>query len=234
MVHMLKTLKWGLGWNGFSPAAEVRGMLQSSLYFSFPQFGLALVQSAPAIAISMAAGSSAVTGYTLLVRLFGPFQQGQIILLNPVWPAYIEAHARGDHPWIGRTFWRTGAAFAGLSLGVAVCAWGSPRILGVWIGPSAVAAAAGLGAVTAAWCILQMAVQPLVFLLIGIGRLRPLAWAATPGLVASTLALFWASRAGSVKGVLEAGSAGLCLAILPLAFETARAVRPPGPRETAP
>jgi O-antigen/teichoic acid export membrane protein len=234
MVHLLRTLKWGLGWSGFSPASEVRGMLRSSLYFSFPQFGLALVQSAPAIAISVAAGSSAVTGYTLLARLFGPFQQGQILLLNPVWPAYIEAHARGDHAWIGQTFRRTGAAFAALSLGVGVCAWGSARILGVWIGPSAVAAAAGLAAVTALWCILQMAVQPLMFLLIGIGRLRPLAWAATPGLVASTLALFWAARAGSVKGVLEAGSAGLCLAILPLAYEAARTVRPLGRGEASP
>jgi hypothetical protein len=69
-----------------------------------------------------------------------------------------------------------------------------------------------------------------MFLLIGIGRLRALAWAATPGLVASTLALFLATRGGSVKGVLEAASAGLCLAILPLAYQTARAVRPPGPR----
>ena len=200
-------------------------MLRSSLYFAFPQFGLAFVQSAPALAISLAAGSSAVTGYTLLVRLFGPFQQGQIILLNPVWPAYIEAHARGDHPWVRRAFWRTGASFVALSIGVGALAWQSPAILRLWIGPSAVAAASGLAALTAAWCILQMAVQPLIYYLIGVGRLHRLAWAATPGLLFSGSALFWASRRGTVNGVLEAGSFGLVFAILPLAWETVRAIR---------
>ncbi len=206
-------------------------MLRSSLYYAFPQFGMALVQSAPALAISVAAGSSAVTGYNLLMRLFSPFQQGQ-------------------HPPVGRfgrlTSRRTQTATIPGSGGplaapappspswrlASASAPGDRPDARLWIGHSAVTVAAGLAAVTALWCILQMAVQPFMFLLIGLGRLRPLAWVATPGLVASTLALFLATRAGSVKGVLEAGSAGLCLAILPLAFETARAVRPPGPAGT--
>ena len=225
LVHMLGTLAWSARPAPVSPAAEVRGMLRSSLYVAFPQTATALVQSAPAIAISLAAGSSAVTGYTLLMRLFGPFQQGQMILLNPVWPAYTEAHARGDHPWVSRTFWRTAAAFLGLALGVAAAAWWSHPILRLWIGPAAVLSGPRLEALTAAWCVMQMAAQPPIYHLMGVGRLRRLAWAATPGLLLSALALFWAARAGTVAGVLAAGTAALALALLPLAWESARAMR---------
>lgn len=225
-VHLMGSLHWRFRPTALAPASEIRGILRSSLYFAFPQFGLALVQSAPALAISLAAGSAAVTGYTLLMRLFGPFQQGQLLLLAPVWPAYTEAHARGDHAWVVRTFWRTAAAFLVLAVGVTAFAWQSRLILRLWIGPSAVVAAAGLAAFTATWCILQMAVQPLVYYLIGVGRLHRLAWAATPGLLVSASALFWASRGGTVNGVLEAGSAGLAVALLPpLAWQAARAMR---------
>jgi len=224
-VHLLRALGWKLKPTRLAPASEIRAMLRSSLFFTFPQFGLALVQSAPALAISMAAGSSAVTGYTLLMRLFGPFQQGQIILLNPVWPAYTEAHARGEHPWVSRAFWRTAAAFIALAIGVAAVAWQSHAILSLWIGPSAVFAGHRLAALTATWCVLQMAAQPLIYYLIGVGRLHRLAWAATPGLLLSASALFWASRGGTVNGVLAAGSLGLGFALLPLAWESVRAMR---------
>jgi hypothetical protein len=160
------------------------------------------------------------------MRLFGPFQQGQILLLNPVWPAYTEAHARGDHPWVSRAFWRTGAAFLALAAGVAACAWQSQAILRLWLGTSAVFGGHRLAALTAAWCILQMAAQPLIYYLIGTGRLRQMAWAATPGLLVSASALFWASRGGTVNAVIGAGSAGLALALLPpLAWATVAAMR---------
>ena len=201
-------------------------MLRSSLYFAFPQLGLALVQSIPALAISLIAGSSAVTGYTVLMRLFSPFQQGQTILLSPIWPAYTEAHARGDHHWVRRTFWKTVMAFLFLAAGVAGVAWQSKAILGLWIGRSAVLADRRLAAFAAAWCILQMSAQPFINYLTGVGRLRRLAWAATPGLLVSALALFWGLGKGTVNGVLEAGTLGLALGVLPpIAWATIHSLR---------
>jgi O-antigen/teichoic acid export membrane protein len=226
LFHLLRILGWSLMPTALAPAAEVRSMLRSSLYFAFPQFGLALVQSAPALAISLAAGSSAVTGYTLLMRLFGPFQQGQIILLTPVWPAYTEAHTRGDHSWVRRTFLMTMIAFVILAAGVAGVAWQSQAILALWIGPSAVYTGRRLAALAAAWCILQMSAQPFIYYLTGVGRLRNLAWVATPGLLISALALFWGFGSGTVNGVLEAGAIGLLLGLLPpIAWETIGSLR---------
>ena len=225
-AHLLRLLGWGHLPSRLAPVSELRTMLHSSLLFALPQIGFAFVQSAPAIAISVAAGSSAVTGYTLLIRLFSPFQQGQLLLLSPVWPAYTEAHARSDHPWVSRTFWRTIGALALLSARLAGVAWQAPFLLRLWVGAASGAADRGLTALTAAWSVLQMAVQPLIYYLIGVGQLRRLAWAATPGLVLSSLGLFWGFGKGTVDGVLEAGSAAMVLFLLPpVLWATARTLR---------
>jgi O-antigen/teichoic acid export membrane protein len=224
-VHLLRRLGWSLRPTGLCPGHEIKAMLRSSLFFSFPQFGLALVQSAPALAISFGVGSAAVTGYTLLARLLGPFQQAQVILLTPVWPAYIEAQVQGEHPWIGRTFWRTGLACAALAAGAVLCAWQSPLLLQLWIGRNAADAASGLAAATAAWCVVQMAYQPPLYFMMGTGRLHTLAWAATPGLLAGAGLLFAAARSGSVTTLLAAGAWGLAVGLLPLMKATADALR---------
>jgi hypothetical protein len=78
----------------------------------------------------------------------------------------------------------------------------------------------------AAWIILQMAAQPFLYYLIGVGRLRELAWLATPGLLLASAALFFERGSGSVSGVLGAGSVVLGLALLPpLAWDSFRTAR---------
>jgi O-antigen/teichoic acid export membrane protein len=225
-IHLLRILKWDLRPSRLAPAREIRSMLRSSLYFAFPQFGLALIQSVPPLAISVAAGSSYVTGYNLLIRLFSPFQQGQQILLGTVWPAYTEAHAKADHSWVERTFWRTVLAFGALAVGVAFVAWQSHRLLLLWVGHSADIVLPALAVLVAVWSLLQMAAQPFIFYLMGVGRLRQLAWAGTPGLLLTAAALFWGAREGTVRSVLAAGSATLAITVLPpLLWEACRALR---------
>jgi O-antigen/teichoic acid export membrane protein len=225
-IHLLSALKWNFTPARLAPTGEIRSMLRSSLYYAFPQFGMAVVQSAPALAISVAAGSSYVTGYNLLIRLFSPFQQGQLILLGPVWPAYTEAHEKADHSWVERTVWRTVAVLCALSGGVAVAAWQSHRLLLLWIGHSADLVSPRLAALVAAWCLIQMAAQPFMFYLMGVGRLRQLAWLGTPGLLLTAFALFWGARGGTVDGVLVAGSATLAITLLPpLVWEAIRTMR---------
>jgi hypothetical protein len=60
----------------------------------------------------------------------------------------------------------------------------------------------------------------------GVGRLRQLAWAGTPGLLLTAAALFWGARGGTVHGVLVVGSATLGITVLPpLLWEASRALR---------
>ena len=216
LIHILSVLSWKLKPAGLAPFSEIRRMLRSSLYFAFPQFGLALLQSAPALAISITAGSSAVTGYNLLIRLFGPFQQGQLILLTPIWPAYTEAHEKADHVWINRTFGRTIAAFGAFAIGIAAVGWQSHRLLSAWVGPSSAALVSSiLTRHVAVWCLLQMLAQPFLYYLVGVGRLRQLAWAATPGLFVSASVLFSFAHGGTVDEILDAGSLALAITLLP-------------------
>ena len=225
-LHLFRFLGWGLRpvLSGASP--EIRGLLRSSLYVSLPQFGLALIQSAPAIAIAMAAGSSAVTGYNLLMRLFNPIQQAQVLLLTPVWPAYTEAHVRRDHAWIGRAFRGTLVGLAATVTALVVVAWQSPALLHLWIGRDAVLVGAGVTFLTALWCILQMALQPFIYYLMGSGQMRRLAYSATPGLILSAAALFAGARSGSVGVILAAGAASLGIVLLPaIAWQTLASLR---------
>jgi len=214
LLHLCVSLGWRPVPSDLAGGAELRVLLRTSFYYSFPQLGTALVQSVPALAISMAAGAAAVTGYNLLFRIFGPVQQVQMILLTPIWPAYTEAHIRRDHAWITRTFWRTGAMFLGLGVVLALIAWKAQAILHLWVG-TADAVGPRLAAVVAAWCLLQMAAQPSIYYLVGIGRLRALAWSATPGLAAAVVALFLGARFGSAARVLECGAAALAVVLLP-------------------
>jgi len=162
------------------------------------------------------------------MRLFSPFQQGQLILLGPVWPAYTEAQAKADHSWVKRTFGRTVLASCALAAGLAVAAWQSHRLLSLWIGQSAGSVAPRLAALVAAWSLVQMAAQPFMYYLMGVGRLRLLAWVGTPGLMAGVAALFWGARAGTVDAVLIAGSATLALTLLPpLALAATSVLRQP-------
>jgi O-antigen/teichoic acid export membrane protein len=214
-IHLLRRLKWDFRPSRLAPPAEIRRMLRSSFTFSLPQFGQMLAWSLPPVAISAAAGSAAVTAYSLLIRLFSPFHQGLLILLAPIWPAYTEAHQRADHHWVSRTFWRTMVAFLLFAVGLVFVAWQSHRLLAIWVGAASSADASRYAAPVALWCILQMAAQPGIHSLMGLGKLRRLAWAATPGYVATVAALFWGARSETLEGVLSAGSVALGLGVLP-------------------
>lgn len=214
-LHLFRMLGWQLRFSPLASAPATRLMLRSSGYFAFPQFGLAFLQSAPALAISIAAGPLAVTAYNLLMRLYSPFLQGQLMQLTPVWPAYTEAAERRDHAWIERTYWQTIGIWCVLSLALAATAWQAPHLLSLWVGATAAVVPAGLPAVVALWCILQMAVQPLMYHLKGIGELRLLAQWATPGFLASAGVLFIAAHGGTAAAVLGAGSIALSITLIP-------------------
>ena len=231
LLHLRSSLGWPWLPDGVSSPSALRALVRSSLLFALPQLGMALVQSLPPLAITMALGPAAVTGFNLILRLLSPVQQGQVILLTPVWPAYTEAHARGDHAWVARTFRRTLGILAALALASLLIAWQAPRILALWIGGSLEPPSAGLVASVTGWILVQMLFQPFLYLLVGLGKLTTLARTATPGLVMGGAALFL--RTGSVPTQIGAASLVLAATLLPpvIAASVAalRSLPPPGP-----
>jgi len=234
LVHLCLILGWTIVPTRLAPWDETQALLKASLWFALPQAGQALVQAVPAVAISLAAGPDSVTAYNLLMRLFGLLQQGQVLLLTPVWPAYTEASVRGDQAWIRRAYRQSALILAGLALAVGLVGWKSHLLLTIWVGHSANLVSGRLAALAGIWCVLQMAAQPPSYYLMGTGRLRQLAWAATPGLFITAGALFWGARGQTALAVLAAGSTALAALLLPPVFATAWAsLRSPRPLTAA-
>jgi O-antigen/teichoic acid export membrane protein len=201
-----------------------------------PQVGLAFVQAAPPLALSLAAGPVAATAYNLYQRLFSPVTQGQIMYLTPLWPAVTEAHVRGEAAWVRRAFGQSLLVAFACILALAGLTWQSGPLLGWWVGAAAAPAVGPLAWLTCGWFTAQVAWQPLMYLLVGLGRLSALAaWSLTG--VALCLAgmlgaLAWHTGA---TGVLAGATLGLALGGLPgLALAATHALHSPSTPRSSP
>jgi hypothetical protein len=87
------------------------------------------------IFIAQVLGAEAVTQYSVPERLFNLITLITAMVLAPLWPAYGEASARGDHVWVKRTLIRslfTGVGFAALVASILLFA--GPSIIRLWVG----------------------------------------------------------------------------------------------------
>jgi O-antigen/teichoic acid export membrane protein len=84
-------------------------------------------------------GPAAVTPYSVTFRLFAYATLIQALAFPVLWPAYTEAAARKDYPWIHGMFRKhlKASLLIATPLLVALCVLGQP-IIRIWAGPSAV------------------------------------------------------------------------------------------------
>lgn len=81
----------------------------------------------------------AVAQYSIADRLYQVIAVALAMINAPLWPAYAEAHARGDRRWIARTFLLSMAATFGLgALAMATLLLAGQHIYGLWVGPGMV------------------------------------------------------------------------------------------------
>lgn len=214
-LHLWRKLGWR--WSGLAlePAAQRRALLAESGWFAGPQLGLALLQAAPPLALSLAAGPVAATGFNLFQRLTSPILQGQLIHLTPLWAACTEAHARGDGPWLRGALRSSILVALVCAAGVLALAVLARPLLTLWVGAEAAMPALALAWPAAGWLLLQVAWQPPLYFLVGLGRLRALALWGVCGPAAALLVLFVGGRFVSDGGQLL-GLATLALALLGL------------------
>lgn len=230
-LHLWHRLGWQ--WSGISlePAESRRALLAESGWFAGPQLGLALLQAAPPLALSLAAGPVAATGFNLFQRLTGPILQAQIIHLTPLWAACTEAHARGDGPWLRRALRQSLLVAAACAFGVVLVTLLSRPLLSVWVGVEATQPALGLAWPAAGWFLLQIAWLPPVYFLVGIGRLRALALWGVLGPAGALFVLFgmgpFTSDVGRILGLATLALALLGLAGLAAATRSAVRELPP-------
>lgn len=222
-LHAVRRLRWGgAGWPVLAPAAA--GALRRACgCYAVPQLGLALVQGAPAAALSLAGGPAAVTVFNLIQRLLTPFVQLQTLALAPLWPAYAEAVARGESAWVRRKFRQSLALAAGLWVVLPVVTSQAEAIIALWTRRTVTNLDTSLVWLSCAWFAMLAASQPLTALLIGAGRQRELARAALIGYPLATVGLWAGAVAGRPGLALALGSAALAATLLPLLAHQAKA-----------
>lgn len=225
LLHLGRALRWPFRLPPPMSRSDIRPMLRASLLFAPPQTGLALLQAAPTLVIAHVSGAAAVTAYALLMRLFSPVLQAQILILTPVWPAYTEAKVRNDWTWVRRAHRTALLASAALAVALGLLAWQSAPLIHWWVRENDAVPAAALAWLTASWCALQLAFQPFQYLLVGLGRMRPLAYWGTAGPAAALFGMLALGRYFGTEGVVAGAVAGLALGGLPgLAVAAERAL----------
>jgi O-antigen/teichoic acid export membrane protein len=213
--QLRRRLDWRGPGEGLLPRAEWRGFLRASFLFTFPQFSIAALNWLPPLVISLGAGAGAVTAFNLVQRLLGPFSQGQVILLTPLWPAYTEARLRGDWPWLRRAERRAlGVSLALIAaLGLA-CGLAEPLIR-LWVGAAAVPLDPRLVWLTGLWSTLLIVGLHYIYFLVGLDRLRALAFHAALGGAAAVAGLLAGSFHGGAVEALALGCVGYAVFGLP-------------------
>ncbi len=217
-----------LGW--LHPAAwrcrwaTMRELMGLGAYFGVQQVQLTLLLALPQGIISTHLGAAAVTPYNLAQRLFNLFAIVQNAFMLPLWPAYSDAHAKGDFRWIRRTLvFSLGATLLGVIAPMALGAAFARPVLGYWVGGSGSLPTPALVWLLFLWNALVFLEQPFGYMLAGISEVRRLTFYAVVSTVASAVLMFLFVRPHGAEGVV----AGMALGFLPylLLGNIAEAVR---------
>jgi O-antigen/teichoic acid export membrane protein len=198
----------------FCPS-QARRLLGAGSMFVVLQLAATVLVAADNIIIAHTLGTEAVTQYAVPARLFSVVPVVIGLAMNPFWPAYAEASARGDGAWIRTTLTRSVVLAAVMAGGAAIAlVLAGPLILAAWVGEAVrpnTALLLGLGA----WGCLSAIGSSVSTALNGLGVLKLQAACATVAMVvAVTTKVVLASRfglAGVAWGVVP-GYAAIVLA----------------------
>jgi O-antigen/teichoic acid export membrane protein len=115
-------------------AKHMRHLLKLGVSFVVLQTCLAVVSGADNLIVAHQLGSSAVTQYSVPMRMFSGLPVLLIMALNPLWPAYGESIARGDIAWARQALSRSLKLifFSTITVGTLLVLLG-PKILALWV-----------------------------------------------------------------------------------------------------
>lgn len=226
-----------------TPAAvsrrAIRGIALLGLKFFVLQALGAVIFGLDATIIAQLAGAQAVASYAVPERMFAVVSLLLGMVLQPLWPAYGEAIARGHHAWVRRTLIRSLLFAGGLSVAAtAILVAAGPTLLHLWVG-DAVHASLPLLIGLAAWKVAEALGTTLAAYFNGVGALGfqiATALASGVAMLAAKIALV---RAIGVVGVPWGAAAPYLLltivpALLYVRSRPARAQTSEGPTPSLP
>jgi O-antigen/teichoic acid export membrane protein len=190
----------------------MRELIALGAHFGVQQIQLTVFVALPQMIISTTLGAASVTPYNLALRLFNVFGIIQNAFMRPLWPAYSEAKAKREFAWIRRALLRSLAATLACTLVPMVLgAAFAPRILTLWVGPSAALPSTTLIWLMFAWNALTFLGQPFGYMLAGVSEVRRLTQYSVLSGVLSAILMVVLARSHGAEGVV----AGMLLGFLP-------------------
>jgi O-antigen/teichoic acid export membrane protein len=189
-------------WHAFRRRSANK-ILKLGLMFFVLQCTVAVGYSSDNIVIAQVLGAAAVAAYAVPQKLFSAVSMLVSMGLNPLWPAYGEALARGDVAWVRKTF--LSSLWLALAITVPLCVLlvlAGPWILRVAVGKS-LHAPMSLLVTLAVWGVVNAVSGVIAMLLNGTGVLKALT-------ITSVFASF-SNLALSIFLTRRLGVMGVCL-----------------------
>lgn len=119
----------------FVSGRAMRHIAHIGILFFLLQVAGSFIFTSDNIVIAQLLGAHAVAAYAVPQRLFTIIPTLLGMGLMPLWPAYGEALARGDHAWVWRTLKRSFFTSVGLAaLGSIILVWAGNWIITLWVG----------------------------------------------------------------------------------------------------
>ncbi len=196
--------------------AQFRRLAGSGVQFMILQLCAGIIFQSSNLIVAQVLGASEVARFAVPDRLFGFVPMILAFALSPLWPAYGEAAARGDHAWVRQTFRRslllTVAAASVLSGGLLLAA---PLLLRWWVGPGFHAPFALLAAL-AAWRVVEAVGHAGAMLLNGLDRIGAQVAGATLGAITAVGLRIWFTQRFGVTGAAVGGIVAYLAINLPI------------------
>jgi O-antigen/teichoic acid export membrane protein len=201
-------------------------VLRTGSLFFVLQVVVAVGFASNSIVIAQLLGASAVADYAVAEKLFALISVLFTVALAPLWPAYGEAIARGDHVWVRRTLGRSLSATLVLSsITSAALVFAGPWLIGMWLG-NQISVPFSLMVAFGVWKVIEATGGALATFLNGahVVKLQVLTAIAT-AIVALSLKVLWVPICGASGAVWGSVVAFLLCTAIPLCVAVPRLLR---------
>ncbi len=209
----------------FSRTVAVR-LFRTGILFFLCQVFSSIGMQTDNIVIAQILGAKMVAAYAVPARLFNLIPSLLGMVSGPLWPAYADAMARSDGPWVRRTFLRIiGIGMAATTMLTIVLVVFGNRILAVWVGPQ-IQASIPLLIVFGILCVLNAFVTPVSFLLNGLAKIKiQVVVFMAMSVVNLTLSIFFVKHFGIIGAALGSVVANALVVVLPLSISVRNSLR---------
>jgi O-antigen/teichoic acid export membrane protein len=184
------------------PYEKIRELIRTGLPFFAVQISGVLLLQTDNIIIAQVLGAREVTPYSVTWRLFSYASLLQVLAIPALWPAYADAFARKDYPWVQQTYgYNLKIALGSTIACVVVLLIVAKRFIALWAGPAAVPSS-GLIFGMGAWSILSVVSWCESCLLGAAGRVKGQAIYSAIGAAVNIAVSIWFCKVFGLIGVI--------------------------------